>query len=80
MSSGGLPEMKHISSKEYSLLSKQEQNDYLVSYLETLLSTSIRKQQSSDNYTLPAWPYYQAEELGVQKSLNKILNLIKYND
>lgn len=69
--------MKYINNKEYKLLSKEEQNIYLNNYILDLINISLRKQHSSENYSLPAWPYLQAEQIGVQKILNKIQTLIK---
>jgi len=69
--------MKYISNKEYKLLSKEEQNTYLISYINELFSLSLRTQHSSDNYALPSWPYMQAGQVESQKVLNKILDLIK---
>ena len=68
-----------INKEEYKNLNKEEQNAYLITYVSNLIETSIKKQQSSENYKLPAWPYMQAEQLGTQKVLNKLLNIIKYD-
>jgi len=69
--------MKYITKKEYLLLNKEKQNEYLISYIEDLLSLSLRTQHSSEKYSLPSWPYMQAEHIGQQKILNKLLDLIK---
>ena len=69
--------MNILTNKEYLLLPEEERNIYLCSYLEHLLTSSITACQSSDNYKCPSWPYQQAERLGSQKLLNKLLKLIK---
>lgn len=65
-----------LSNKDYKKLTQEEQNQYLLTWLQEQLDLSIRKTQSSDNYKLPAWPYLQAEQLGTQKILTKFINLI----
>jgi hypothetical protein len=68
--------MKYLDKKTYKSLSKEKQNAYLVEFLTHLEDLSTREQQSRDNYSLPAWPYFQAEEIGKQKIIRKILTLI----
>jgi hypothetical protein len=69
--------MKLKSKEEIHKLSKLEFRDYLLEYMEEQLRLSIGKQRDSNNYTLPAWPYMQAEELGIQKILLKLTKHIK---
>jgi len=69
--------MNIITNKDYILLTKEEQNEYLNRYINHLINDSISKAQSSENYKSPAWPYMQAEFLGSQKVLIKLLKLIK---
>ena len=69
--------MDIITNKTYSSFNREEQNEYLTSYVQSLLANSIMKTQCSDSYDMPCWPYFQADQLGQQKILNKILRLIK---
>lgn len=69
--------MKRLSSKDIEKLSKEDFQQYLLTYVQDQLELSIRKAQSSDNYKLPAWDCYQAEQIGVQKAFNKIIKTIK---
>lgn len=68
--------MKLLDKKELTELSKQKLIVYLVSYMEEQLQLSIRKNQSSTNYEARAWPYMQAEQLGTQKTLQKLIKLL----
>ena len=66
-----------LSNKKYNLLTKEESDEYLLNYLQEILDLSIRKTQSSDSYELPAWGCYQAEQIGIQKAVTKIIKMIK---
>lgn len=68
--------MNIITSKKYHSLTEEQRSEYLVKYLNHSLQSSIKKTQSSDNYGLPGWPYMQAEQLGCQKTINKLLKLV----
>lgn len=68
--------MKYTKDEYKKLASKEEQNTYLIKYLQHLTDLSTREQQSKENYSLPAWPFFQADENGKQKIIRKILTLI----
>lgn len=71
--------MKLLSKEEFKKLSKKGLHDYITAYLESLAESSNKKSLSSESYKLPAWPYMQAEQIGVQKTINKVLKLITYD-
>lgn len=68
--------MKILSNKSYLKLTSEKRDKYLIEYLRHCLQTSISKMQTSDSYSLASWPYYQAELIGTQKTLNKLLKLV----
>jgi hypothetical protein len=51
--------------------------EHLASLLEEELESSIKTSSSKDNFFMPAWSEYVASELGTQKTLRNILNLLK---
>ena len=69
--------MSILSSEELRALSKEKLLKYLHDYCQESLQTSIRKTQASENLTNPSWPIEQAVEIGSQRTLNKLLNIIK---
>lgn len=69
--------MKILSNKQYKALDREEAEKFLLDYLEELLQRSIKKTQASDNYKLTAWACYQAEQIGVQKTINKLLTILR---
>ena len=50
---------------------------HLASLLEEELESSIRTSSNKDKFLMPAWSEYMASELGTQKTLRNILNLLK---
>ena len=51
--------------------------DTLAKILEEELNSSIKESSNKESYKLPAWSEYQADRLGEQRTLRKILNIIK---
>jgi len=45
--------------------------------LENELEASISEMGNKDNFFMPAWSEYQANKLGEQKALRKLINLIE---
>ena len=76
--------MINILKEKDSKLTKEEIYLFLTSYCSDELETSRRKSCSEESFANPAWAEYQAYQLGVQKAVQKILNLIpdpgKFND
>ncbi len=50
--------------------------DVLRNILKEELEESIRDMRSSENYTLPNWSEFQADKIGTQRTLNKVIDLI----
>lgn len=50
--------------------------DKLIKVLKKDLESSIRSSSSVENYKLPAWSEYQADQLGSQRTLRKVIDLI----
>ena len=56
---------------------KKEVLKLLKGYLEEQIELARRKSIDEDNFSLPSWSEYQAYQLGIQKALHKVNNLIK---
>lgn len=52
----------------------------LAEILEDDLDKSHEEATKKDNYFMPAWGEYQADKLGEQRCIRKILNLIDIED
>lgn len=50
--------------------------DKLIKVLEKDLQSSIRSSSNESNYDKPAWAEHQADQLGVQRTLRKVIDLI----
>lgn len=44
------------------------------------LEKSVTDMSKQDNYTMPAWSAYQADKLGEQRAIRKILGMIDIED
>lgn len=62
-------------TKEEVLASK-EVLDALKDLLEKDLEAEVRKQRSEVNYQLPSWPHFQADSIGCQRTLKKVIDLV----
>lgn len=61
---------------EYEKLTKQEVLAHIRAYLIELEDISKRSQLDRDNFDKASWPYLQAYENGVQKTLIKLQDFI----
>ena len=68
--------MINILKEKDSKLSKEDIYLFLTSYCSEELETSRRKSCSEESFASPAWSEYQAYQLGMQKAMQKILNLL----
>ena len=50
--------------------------DKLIEILEMDLQSSIRSSRKVDNYDKPAWSEFQADQLGSQRTLQSVIDLI----
>lgn len=48
--------------------------------LERDLESLLRRSESEDNYSLPAWKEYQADLIGARRQLRKIKQLINFEE
>jgi len=49
----------------------------LITLLESDLSGAKRESKSKDKYSLASWPYLQADLIGTQRALERVIELIK---
>ena len=68
--------MIDLKSEKGKTLTKKEVLKLLKSYLEEQIELARRKSIDEDNFSLPSWSEYQAYQLGIQKALQKVNNLI----
>jgi hypothetical protein len=66
-------DLKSDKAKE---LTKNDIFRELKKYLTEQLDLSRRKSVDEDSFSLPAWSEFQAYQLGFQKALSKLYNLI----
>ena len=50
--------------------------DKLIKVLERDLESSLRSSSGESHYNKPAWAVFQADRLGTQRTLRKIIDLI----
>jgi len=65
-----------LKSEKAKELSKSQVFSELRKYLKEQIELSQRKTFDEDSFNKPSWSEYQAYQLGIQKSLNKLVNLI----
>lgn len=52
----------------------------LKSLLEEDLRASQTSQESEEGYALPSWPYKQADAIGEQRAIKKVIKMITLED
>lgn len=57
-------------------LTKEEVYTIIKEYVTESVELSRRKQRDETNFTLPAWPEFQAYHLGMQKAYQKLLDFL----
>ena len=62
--------------KESELNAARKYFDKLIKVLEKDLEESIRSSSDEAKYAEPAWAEHQADRLGVQRTLRKVIDLI----
>lgn len=67
---------QEIKEFQTSVVSAQKLLKKIKEVAEEELSYTENASLDKDNYTLPAWPYFQADVLGQQRAYNKVLKLI----
>jgi len=50
--------------------------DRLRAILEKDLAASIKEAAKEENYSLPSWSCYQADKLGEQRTLRKVIDIL----
>tara|TARA_R110001606_G_scaffold96889_1_gene214322 strand:- start:100 stop:324 length:225 start_codon:yes stop_codon:yes gene_type:complete len=68
--------MIDLKSEKGKSLTKKEVLKLLKGYLEEQIELARRKSIDEDNFSLPSWSEFQAYQLGIQKALHKVNNLI----
>lgn len=68
--------MNKLKSPEYKNLTKQGVINEITSYINEQLELSRRKCLSDESFSKASWPYIQAQEMGIQKALLKMLNYL----
>lgn len=69
--------MANITFKDKKDLTRQEIYDTMVAYILENLDLSSRKMRDEANFMFPAWSEFQANQLGQQKALHKLLEFIQ---
>lgn len=65
-----------LKSEKAKELSKSQVFFELRKYLKEQIDLSQRKTLDEASFDKPSWSEYQAYQLGIQKSLSKLVNLI----
>jgi hypothetical protein len=65
-----------LKSEKAKALTKHEVYLLLREYIQEQIELSQRKTLDEKSFELPSWSEYQAFQLGIQKALTKLSNLI----
>lgn len=68
--------LKSLKQKEALKISKEEAYLIIRAFLSNEIELSRRKMMSEERFESPSWSEYQAFQLGMLKSLDKVLNFI----